>query len=102
MYNGIYGWDDAKNDLNVKNHGFDFWHGLRVFEDPDHIVEMDRIDDDTKEERWDATGLVNGTVLVTTHIIRVKSEDVENTYTRLISSRNAERWEEKTYFEQFD
>lgn len=99
MYNGIYGWDDRKNELNTKNHGFDFWYGVLVFEDPNYQLLEDRIDE-TGEQRWNAFGLVNWKVVVTTHVYRPKPENAQLTYLHIISSRNAERWEERRYFKQ--
>jgi len=56
MYNGTWDWDDAKNELNPKRHGFDFWHAGRVFEDPNHMIEEDRIDPKTGEQHWQLLG----------------------------------------------
>ncbi len=100
MYNGVFGWDDNKNELNIKKHGFDFWRGVLTFEDPNYLLLKDRVDDETGEQRWNTFGLVNGKVLVTTHVYRPKSEDARKNFSYVISSREAEPWEERRYFAQ--
>ena len=100
MYNGFFGWDDRKNEINAKKHGFDFWVGLQVFADPMHILDIDRADPITGEQRYNATGLVNAKVLITSHVYRPKPGNVKEDYIHIISSRQASRKETRRYFKQ--
>jgi hypothetical protein len=102
MYNGTWDWDDAKNELNLKNHRFDFWHAKKVFEDPNHMIEKDRIDPQTREQRWHAIGLVNGLVITLSHTYRRK-DDAKNEkgyYIHIISAFKSKKSDELRYFKQ--
>jgi uncharacterized DUF497 family protein/uncharacterized protein (DUF4415 family) len=53
-------WDERKNRLNQKKHGIAFSLAARVFADECRILEKDRIDEETGEQRWHAIGRVGG------------------------------------------
>ena len=54
VYN-YFEWDDAKDQLNQRKHGFSFSAAVRVFDDPNCLYEEDRIEHG--ELRWHAIGM---------------------------------------------
>ena len=96
----VFAWDEAKNRLNRKNHKVSFETAARVFDDPFHLSDQDRVEDG--EERWQTLGQVGGvTLLLVAHTITEgdagEGEPVE--VIRIISARKAERHERKRYEE---
>ena len=88
-------WDRAKADSNVRKHGVSFETAARVFADPLHVSDQDRIEDG--EQRWQTIGTVDGVqLLLVAHLWR--EEDGEEVV-RIISARPATR-EERKYYEQ--
>lgn len=88
-------WDPAKAASNFRKHGVSFETAIRVFTDPFALMERDRVED--SEERWQTTGIVDGSVmLLVAHIVR---EDDEVELIRIISARKADRKERKHYEE---
>ncbi len=82
-------WDEAKSDLCFAERGFDFAHAVRVFLDPDRLIERDdRFD--YGEPRYRALGQVDGRVFVVLYTPR--SERI-----RLISARKANQREVRRY-----
>ena len=51
-------WDPAKANANERKHGVTFETALHVFNDPDALVDHDRIEGG--EQRWQTLGLVGG------------------------------------------
>jgi uncharacterized DUF497 family protein len=102
MYNGIWDWDDAKNEQNLEKHGFDFWHAARVFDDPNHLISKDRIDPDTGEQRWHAIGRVNGLVITVTHTYRRKlhAKNENDYYIHFVSGFESSKRDEVRYYAQ--
>jgi uncharacterized DUF497 family protein/uncharacterized protein (DUF4415 family) len=49
-------WDERKNRLNQQKHGIAFSLAARVFADECRLLEEDRIDEETGEQRWHAIG----------------------------------------------
>jgi uncharacterized DUF497 family protein len=45
-------WDERKNRLNREKHGIAFALAARVFADECRILEKDRTDEETGEQRW--------------------------------------------------
>ena len=89
-------WDPVKAQSNLLKHGVRFENAMRVFDDPNAILEPDRIDE-TGEMRWRALGLVRGVaVLFVAHVIR---QDGGDEVIRLISARAATRKERNHYEE---
>jgi hypothetical protein len=90
-------WDDAKNELNQKNHGVRFEEASRVFDDPLYISNKERIEGG--EERWQTNGLVRGQLLlIVAHTVVEESDGgrlVE--VIRIISARNVTRKERRRY-----
>jgi uncharacterized protein len=84
-----------KARTNQRNHGITFEEAVNVFGDPYALFEQDRTDDETGELRWQAIGLVEGTVvLLVAFAIREEGEDEA---VRLISARRATRKERNRY-----
>lgn len=98
----VFAWDEAKDRLNRKNHKISFETAVRVFDDPFHLSEQDRVEDG--EERWQTLGQVGGvTLLLVAHTTTEgdpgegEGEPVE--VIRIISARKAERHERRRYEE---
>jgi uncharacterized DUF497 family protein len=45
-------WDEKKNRTNRRKHGVSFETAIQAFWDPNVVVEKDRIDEQTGEQRW--------------------------------------------------
>ena len=87
-------WDPVKAQSNLRKHGVLFEDAMLVFEDPNAILEPERIDE-TGELRWRALGLARGTaVLMVAHVIR---QDSGGEVVRPISARRADRKERNRY-----
>ncbi len=88
-------WDPVKARTNRRKHGVSFEQAANVFDDPDALFEQDRTDDDSGELRWQALGLVEGTILLlVAHTVREEGQDG---VIRLISARRATRKERNRY-----
>lgn len=67
---------------------------LKVFEDPDALVQQDRIE--SGERRWQTLGRVEGTLLLlVAHTVQLVTGEDE--VIRIISARRADRKERKRY-----
>ena len=92
-------WDERKNRLNQKKHGIAFELAGRVFADAFRLLDKDRIDDETGEQRWHTIGRIgDAAIYLVVHIYREK-EDGEETI-RIISARDANKRESRRYFQQ--
>lgn len=90
MENELFEWDDEKARANLVKHKISFEAGCLVFDDP-NVAE--RPDTDPDEERFKATGLVEGRLLTVIYTERFPR-------LRIISVRKASRYEQKNYFGQ--
>lgn len=86
-------WDLAKADSNIRKHGISFELAVRVFADPLHVTDQDRVEDG--EYRWRAVGIVEGVRLIVVAYTWRDDENVE--VVRIISARPAERAERRRY-----
>ena len=99
-----YEWDEAKNVQNQQRHdGISFEVAALVFEDERCLLSADRIDSQTGEQRWHATGTAQiepgaAAVLVVVHAYRKDKHGEE--VIRIISARAAEKHEIRRYQEQ--
>ena len=84
-----FDWDPAKAAANVAKHGIQFEEAIRVFADPDHIVE-DSTRPEFGEERLLAVGQVTGVFITTIFTNRSGA-------CRIISARRACRHERARY-----
>ncbi|SFF87239.1 hypothetical protein SAMN05518801_102351 [Novosphingobium sp. CF614] len=81
--------DPAKDEANRFKHGLRLAFGMRVFDDPFHVLAPTiRIDDE--EERWKAVGRVDGKLYTAVHVWR--GERI-----RLISVRRSNAGEQRDY-----
>lgn len=83
-------WDDTKAASNWRKHRVSFDQARLAFDDPNAI---DEPDDDPDEERWQLTGLASTCLLFVVHTTRGKR-------TRIISAREADRYEQDRYSRQ--
>jgi uncharacterized DUF497 family protein len=91
-------WDERKNRLNQKKHGIAFWLAARVFADECRILEKDRIDEETGEQRRHAIGRVGGAIYIVVHVYRGEKDGEETI--RIVSARDADQRESRRYFHQ--
>jgi uncharacterized DUF497 family protein len=85
-------WDDAKAELNYRNHGVSFEQAIRAFRD---AFAVEWVDDrqDYGEERWNLVGLADNMFL---HVTYTERED----RIRIISARRALKHEQEHYYRQ--
>ena len=86
-------WHVAKAQSNVRKHGVSFETAVRVFADPLHVSEHDRIEGG--EQRWRTIGTVDGVQLLL--VAHLWTEDDGDEIVRIISARLATRAERKHY-----
>jgi|SRR5580700_1729254 uncharacterized DUF497 family protein len=91
-------WDIAKDRTNQRKHGIGFEIARHVFEDPDALVEQDRIE--SGELRWQAIGMIDGALLLlVAHTVAFGDDEADETI-RIISARRASRRERRRYEEE--
>ncbi|MFZ0773819.1 MAG: BrnT family toxin [Candidatus Sulfotelmatobacter sp.] len=91
-------WDVAKARINRRKHGIRFEIARHVFDDPDALVEQDRIEGG--ERRWQTIGTVDGVLLLlVAHNVEAGEDEADETI-RIISARRANRKERKRYEEE--
>jgi uncharacterized protein len=74
-------WDEQKNAVNIRKHGFDFTDAWEIFESP-MLTALDTRED-YGEERWIGIGLLRERIVVVVFV-----ERTDNTI-RIISLRKA-------------
>ena len=89
-------WDENKNKANQVKHGVSFETAVLVFEDPNRLMFIERIED--SEERWHAIGSVRGSFLFLT-VVHTYTEEQAEVVVRIISARRSTRPERKLYGE---
>jgi len=82
-------WDHNKSQRCFTERGFDFAYAVRVFFDPDRIVQKDSRYD-YGETRYQLTGEIEGRLFVVIYTLR-------NNAIRIISARKANKREVKHY-----
>jgi len=91
---GRFEWDEAKNRLNKKNHGFSFGDILEIFDDPAFIEGYDWVHSQN-EERYYGIGCLNDILYVIAfYTLRAERK-------RIISARRADREEQEIYNDYF-
>ncbi len=93
----LFQWDEEKNEINRKKHGVDFETALHLFNDPNYVLEQDRIDEEG-EQCWHAIGLVEDLPLLVVHVYRSTLDGEE--IVRIISAGQASERESRGYFRQ--
>lgn len=86
-------WDPAKAQSNLHKHGISFETAVRVFADPLHLSEPDRVEDG--EQRWQTIGTVDGMQLLL--VAHLWMQDDGEELVRIISARPATRAERRSY-----
>jgi len=87
-------WDPAKAKANEQKHGVSFDLARHAFDDPDALVNHDRIEGG--ERRWQTLGMVQGVLLLlVAHTVEFEGEEDE--VIRIISARRADRKEKRRY-----
>ncbi|TGU74145.1 BrnT family toxin [Geomonas terrae] len=85
-------WDDAKNESNIRKHGFDFADARSViFGSLPFYARLD-IRVDYGEDRWQGIGMLDGTVVVVIIFTEPRTNVV-----RIISMRKGTKEERKLY-----
>ena len=82
MVDDDFEWDEAKAAANIRKHKISFQEACRVFDDLFVLIEQD-LNEDFGEDRYIATGIVEGlllTVIYTERGVRI----------RIISARKAD------------
>ncbi len=91
----VFEWDERKNRRNQAKHQVSFEAARQVFEDPQAISVLDRVE--VGEERWQTLGMAAGVVvLLVAHTYR---EEGGVEHIRMISARKATPRERKIYEE---
>lgn len=89
----IIEWDDNKAAINKKKHKLSFETAAKIFLDDFRIEELDEEHSDD-EDRIKVIGMVENILVV---IYTERGERL-----RLISARNAEKYEKEDYYGQFN
>ena len=90
---GRYEWDDAKDKLNIKNHGFSFNEILEIFDDPAFLEGYDH-KHSKEEDRYYGIGCLNGVLyIIAFYTYRERI--------RIISARQADNDEQEDYNDYF-
>ena len=90
---GRFEWDENKDRLNKKNHGFSFTEILEIFDDPAFIEGYDR-EHSGKEDRYYGIGCLNG-------ILYIIAFYTQRERIRIISARQADAHEKEEYDDYF-
>jgi uncharacterized DUF497 family protein len=89
MQDDEFEWDDAKAEANLRKHKISFRAATRVFDDVLVLIEQD-VSEDYDENRYLATGLVEGLLITVAHTER-------DDRIRIISARKANNNEQRAY-----
>jgi uncharacterized DUF497 family protein len=89
MQSDEFEWDDAKAEANLRKHSISFRAASRVFDDELVLIEQD-LTEDYGEDRFVATGLVEG--LLVTVVYTERGDRI-----RIISARKAGSDEQRAY-----
>ena len=85
-------WDEAKNELNIQRHGFDFADAERVFTDPSPFFVRLDTREDYGEDRWQGIGMLDGII-----IVMIVFTEPHTNVVRIISMRKATKNECRAY-----
>ena len=86
---GRFEWDESKDRLNKKKHGFSFDEILEIFDDPSFLEGYDW-EHSGKEDRYYGIGCLNGILyIIAFYTLRER--------VRIISARRADSDEEERY-----
>jgi hypothetical protein len=88
-----FAWDAGKARINERKRGVSFELARHVFDDPNALMNQDRIEDG--EYRWQTLGMVEGVLLLL--VAHTFTEEGADEVVRIISARRADRKERKLY-----
>ena len=89
-HDGRFEWDETKDNLNKKKHGFSFIEILEVFDDPAFLEGFDLFHSE-KEERYFGIGCLNNILyIIAFYTLRGERK-------RIISARKADKDEQEAY-----
>ena len=88
---GRFEWDEVKDELNKKKHGFGFAEILPVFDDPFFLEGYDYEHSD-KEDRYFGIGCINGVLVLLVFYTE------RNGRIRLYSARLADKRDREVYY----
>ena len=91
---GRFEWDEDKNRLNKKNHGFSFVEILEIFDDPAFLEDYDS-KHSADEERFYGMGCLNGILYI------IAFYTLKAGRKRIISARRADNEEQEEYDDYF-
>jgi uncharacterized DUF497 family protein len=83
-------WDEAKNKVNIKKHGFHFAEAEEMFRS--FLLVRPDTREDYGEERWIGIGMIQGRVALVAFVARPPQDTI-----RIISLRKADHEERKEY-----
>lgn len=89
----FFEWDPAKAEANLRKHGVAFEDAVRVFADPAHVSDVERIENG--EFRWQTVGVVDGIRLLL--VVHTWRDQAGVEVIRIISARKAQRHERRRY-----
>jgi uncharacterized protein len=89
----LFEWDPVKGEANLRKHKVAFEDAVRVFADPSHISDVERIEGG--EYRWQTIGTVDGIRLLL--VVHTWRDEDGIDIIRIISARKAERHERRRY-----
>ncbi|MBI1766031.1 MAG: BrnT family toxin [Acidobacteria bacterium] len=84
-----FDWDEAKNRINIRKHGFDFADAWQIFEGP--VLTVPETREDYGEDRWIGIGFLQARVVVVVYVER--GFDM----LRIISLRKAQKHERQQF-----
>jgi uncharacterized DUF497 family protein len=87
-------WDEDKDRLNIKKHGFSFYEILEIFDDPAFLEGYDE-EHSNEEERYYGIGCLNNIVYIIAFYTERKGRK------RIISARQADIDEQEMYNDYF-
>ena len=91
-------WDPRKAAANLRKHGVAFQVAELVWDDPGHLVLVDRYENG--EDRRHAIGLVRGVMILT--VVHAYPDGDDDGLIRIIGARAATRVERRRYDSQND
>ncbi len=89
----IFEWNIAKSEKNLKNHGVSFTQAELAFEDFYAIEEFDDEHSTAEESRYKMLAMADAKILVVVYTMRGENF-------RIISAREAEKYERELYERQ--
>ena len=97
---GRFEWDEDKDRLNKKSHGFSFDEILEIFDDPAFLEGYDH-EHSEKEDRYYGIGCLNNILYIIVFYALRGESDFAVERKRIISARRADKNEQEHYNDYF-